>query len=61
MPPKTTFGAVPAGTTDLEVAAAETAAFHLRPAMVEDSEGEVMMINCPTRRDWTSMMFGDQG
>lgn len=61
MPPRTTLGVVPVGTMPLEVAAEETADFQRRPAMVDASDGEVMMMNWPTRRDWTSTMFGDQG
>lgn len=60
MPPRTTFGVVPLGTMPFDVAAEETAAFQRRPAMVDASEGEVMIMNCPTRRDCTSTMLGDQ-
>jgi hypothetical protein len=37
-----------------DTAAAEMADFQRRPDMVVASEGEMMVMNCPTRRSWTS-------
>ena len=55
-PPRTTFGVL--WTMDCEVAAAATAFLHRLPAMVEASLGLTMIINCPTRKLCTSMIFG---
>jgi len=44
---------------DAFVAAAATWSFQRRPGMVVASPGEMIVANCPTRRDCASIMFGD--